>query len=58
MAKFPVDAPRDRVLRALQCLGFELIREGNHIALARTNEDGTRTPSWLSKRCTAGLCSS
>jgi predicted RNA binding protein YcfA (HicA-like mRNA interferase family) len=43
MAKFPVDAPRDRVLRALQRLGFELIREGNHIALARTNEDGTRT---------------
>jgi hypothetical protein len=34
MAKFPVDAPRDRVLRALQRLGFELIREGNHIALA------------------------
>ena len=43
MAKFPVDAPRDRVLRALQRLGFELIREGNH-APARTNEDGTRTP--------------
>jgi predicted RNA binding protein YcfA (HicA-like mRNA interferase family) len=26
------------VLSALQRLGFELIREGNHIALARTNE--------------------
>jgi predicted RNA binding protein YcfA (HicA-like mRNA interferase family) len=44
MAKFPIDAPRDRVLRALQRLGFELIREGNHIALARTNDDGTRMP--------------
>jgi predicted RNA binding protein YcfA (HicA-like mRNA interferase family) len=44
MAKFPIHAPRDRVLRALQRLGFELIREGNHIALGRTNEDGTRTP--------------
>ena len=44
MPKFPVDAPRDRVLRALQRLGFELIREGNHFALARTNEDSTRTP--------------
>ncbi|MFN7896731.1 MAG: type II toxin-antitoxin system HicA family toxin [Cyanobacteriota bacterium] len=32
------------MLRALQRLGFELIREGNHIALGRTNEDGTRTP--------------
>ena len=44
MPKFPVDAPRDRVLRTLQRLGFELIREGNHIAMARTNMDGTRTP--------------
>ena len=44
MAKFPIDAPRDRVLSALRRLGFELIREGNHIALARTNDDGTRMP--------------
>jgi predicted RNA binding protein YcfA (HicA-like mRNA interferase family) len=44
MPKFPVDAPRERVLKALQRLGFELVREGNHIALARTNPDGTRTP--------------
>jgi predicted RNA binding protein YcfA (HicA-like mRNA interferase family) len=44
MPKFPVDAPRERVLKALQRLGFELIREGNHIALARSNPDGTRTP--------------
>jgi predicted RNA binding protein YcfA (HicA-like mRNA interferase family) len=44
MPKFPVDAPRERVLKALQRLGFELVREGNHIALARSNRDGTRTP--------------
>jgi predicted RNA binding protein YcfA (HicA-like mRNA interferase family) len=44
MPKFPVDAPRERVLKALQRLGFELVREGNHIALARLNADGTRTP--------------
>ena len=44
MPKFPVDAPRERVLKALQRLGFELVREGNHIALARSNPDGTRTP--------------
>jgi hypothetical protein len=35
VAKFPVDAPSDRVLRALQTLGFEIIRSGNHISLAR-----------------------
>jgi predicted RNA binding protein YcfA (HicA-like mRNA interferase family) len=44
MPKFPVDAPRERVLKALQRLGFELVREGNHIGLARENPDGTRTP--------------
>jgi len=44
MAKFPVDAPRSEVIAALQSLGFHLVREGNHIALMRENEDGTRTP--------------
>jgi hypothetical protein len=32
MPKFPVDAPREKVLKALQSLGFALIREGNHIS--------------------------
>jgi len=44
MAKFPVDAPRRRVVKALERLGFELVREGEHIAMARPNPDGTRTP--------------
>ncbi len=44
MAKFPVDAPRDRVLRAFEQLGFQMIREGNHIAMSRDNVDGTSTP--------------
>lgn len=44
MAKFPVDAPRDRVLRSFQQLGFRLVREGNHIAMSRDNSDGTSTP--------------
>ena len=33
MTKFPVDA-----------LGFNIVREGNHIAMLRENSDGTRTP--------------
>ena len=44
MPKFPVDAPRKRVLRALEQLGFRLVREREHIAMLRENVDGTRTP--------------
>ena len=47
MPKFPVDAPRDRVISALELLGFALAREGNHLAMARGNTDGTRTPLTL-----------
>ena len=43
-AKFPIDAPIDKVIKALTLLGFQVVREGNHIALARDNVDGTRTP--------------
>jgi predicted RNA binding protein YcfA (HicA-like mRNA interferase family) len=45
--KFPVDAPKSKVLKALQELGFVIIREGNHIAMLRQNTDGTNTPLTL-----------
>ncbi|MEW8958991.1 MAG: type II toxin-antitoxin system HicA family toxin [Moorella sp. (in: firmicutes)] len=44
MRKWPVDAPKTKVLKAMNKLGFELVREGNHLALARTNPNGTVTP--------------
>lgn len=44
MAKFPVDAPLERVISALENLGFRLVREGNHIAMIRENADRTKTP--------------
>lgn len=44
MPKFPVDAPKRRVLKALELLGFVIVREREHIALQRTNPDGSTTP--------------
>ena len=44
MSKFPVDAPIREVVKALERLGFELVREGNHIAMVRENPDGSRAP--------------
>jgi predicted RNA binding protein YcfA (HicA-like mRNA interferase family) len=44
MPKFPLDAPKSKVVRAFELLGFRLVREGNHIAMVRHNADETRTP--------------
>lgn len=44
MSKFPIDAPKRRVVKALESLGFRLLREREHIAMIRENPDGTRTP--------------
>lgn len=44
MAKFPADAPKQKVMRALEALGFQLVREREHISMLRVNPDGSRTP--------------
>jgi len=44
MPKFPIDAPKQRVLKALKILGFQIVREKEHVSMLRENPDGTSTP--------------
>ena len=44
MARFPVDAPKRRVLKALERLRFRVVRQHEHVSLVRDNLDGTQTP--------------
>ena len=44
MAKFPIDAPKRRVVKALEILGFRIVREKEHISMVHENTDGTKTP--------------
>ncbi len=42
--KFPVDAPKKQVVKTFESLGFQIVREREHIAMIRENADGTKTP--------------
>ena len=44
MVKFPVDAPKRKVVKALEILGFRTVREKEHISMVRGNTDGSKTP--------------
>jgi predicted RNA binding protein YcfA (HicA-like mRNA interferase family) len=47
MAKFPVDAPKSKVIKVLESFGFSVVIEREHIAMIRQNADGTNTPLTL-----------
>jgi predicted RNA binding protein YcfA (HicA-like mRNA interferase family) len=47
VTRFPRDAPKRKVVKALETFGFEVIREGNHISMSRINPDGSKTPLTL-----------
>ncbi len=44
MAKFPVDAPKRKVVKTLKMLGFQTVREKEHISMVRENPDGSQIP--------------
>lgn len=44
MDKFPVDAPKGKVVNAFNLLGFRMVRQHQHISMERENRDGTWTP--------------
>ena len=44
MDKFPIDAPKQKVLESFKRLGFRIVREKEHISMLRENADGTKTP--------------
>lgn len=43
MIKFPIDAPKRKVVKALESLGFKIIREKEHISMLRENPNGNKT---------------
>ncbi|MCK4331687.1 MAG: type II toxin-antitoxin system HicA family toxin [Dehalococcoidia bacterium] len=49
-SKFQVDAPRRRVVRAFEILGFRLVKEKEHISMLRENPDGSKTPLTMPNR--------
>ena len=42
--KFPREAPKRKVIRTLEKLGFKIVRVGNHISMVREEPNGTKTP--------------
>lgn len=44
MVKFPVDVSNAKAIKTFESLGFQIIREREHISMIRNNLDGSTTP--------------
>ena len=42
MTHFPVDAPKAKVIKTFELLGFSPVREREHIAMIRENADAQK----------------
>jgi len=42
--KFPRDASKQKVIKALEKLGFRIVRMGTHISMSRKNQNESKTP--------------
>lgn len=50
--KFPKDAPKKKVIKTLESLGFSIVRIGTHISMIRESPEGTKTPLTMSNHNT------
>lgn len=46
MTRFPIDAPKRRVVKVLEILGFHIVREKEHISMLRKNPMKTSFCLW------------
>ena len=44
ISKFPAEAPKKSVIKTLKNLGFEIVREKEHISMVRIETNGKKTP--------------
>ena len=40
--KFPKDAPKQKVVKTFEALGFKIVRMGNHISMVKENKDNSK----------------
>ncbi len=42
--KFPKDAPKHKVVKTFEALGFKIVRMGSHMSMVKANKDNSKIP--------------